>query len=552
MLEAAFCFSALLILIAGCARNPEPQLRITNIFRFDSLNALVLNNFTDKRIVMMGDRRHGTGYYMRLVTGVLDSWVSELENERRDQSAKIKDKEIDWATLHSQLSLPKKLFLFVEQDSGGVAAMDEYFQTGDPVNMLTRYDQRVYFAGLYSVDWLEYLNDLRHVEERVEKLNAQDSSRPYDFRLVGPEIIPQYWRDYKLTRDTALSRQRLREFRKGRVKYDAQQRDGLTSESIRHLLDANPQYKALIFYGDAHLGRGKHDIGDVFIDADVSVEENSSNSKEDVRAEEDLPKEQKEGYYLVHYLDQYFSRDSVSTFVTGITPLREEIKIIRYEEKSDSPDYIVLCKPETTLPFPLEFIRSQNTLLPLSELRKKYIEKSNEQEQIYYSIYTSRLYYQLKRSYLNTDSHIRPLLDSLLTDGHDSTATAKKRFTELSDKFIERFDAVQNIDSLEDWMAMPLRDSTTHLSMLKAVIENLPSISEEDRDEIRNISLGERLKTVARRYDGELKEYLLVGLMWVGNTQEQDRARSELERMSGFVLRTPKEWSNWWRSKYIN
>jgi hypothetical protein len=52
------------------------------------------------------------------------------------------------------------------------------------------------------------------------------------------------------------------------------------------------------------------------------------------------------------------------------------------------------------------------------------------------------------------------------------------------------------------------------------------------------------------RYKKDLTEYFLVELMWIGNTEEQDHARSRLQEITGLILKTPKEWSNWWRGKY--
>ncbi|HEY9167839.1 MAG TPA: hypothetical protein VIS48_16930 [Candidatus Kryptonia bacterium] len=99
-----------MICISGCTRSGRPDLRVTDVFKSDSLFGLVVNNLSEKRIVMLGDNEHGNGYYMRLVTAVLNCWVDDLEMEQRQQR-----REIDWHNLHPGHSLPTKLFLFVEQ-----------------------------------------------------------------------------------------------------------------------------------------------------------------------------------------------------------------------------------------------------------------------------------------------------------------------------------------------------------------------------------------------------------------------------------------------------
>lgn len=540
-----------LICIGGCTRSRKPDLRVTNVFPPDSLIGLVVDNLSEKRIVMLGDGMHENGYYMRLVTGVLNRWVDELEVERKNQREEIKNKDIKWGNFHPGHSIPKKLILFVEQDSEGVAMMNRYFQTGDLSNWLMRHIQGSTFGG-YSVDWVEYLSDLKQIKERVEKLNTQGSSHLCDFRVIGPEVLPQYVHDFKLTKDAALYQERVRQYRKARIEYNVRQRDELSSANIRDILNTNAEYKALIFYGSAHLRRGKSDIRDGLINYDVWVEENFRRGKQDIRALEDFPEGQKDvyGYYIAHYLDQYFSRDSVATFFTIKTRLSEEAKIVKYAEEPNSPDYNVTCKTESLFPFPLGIINCQAMLRPLFELRKKCSERRDEEEQIFYSIYTNRLYYNLKRSYLNSDLHIRPSLDSLLSHSRDSSDSGKKKFTELADRLITGFDAVRNIKSLDKWIAMPLKDSTAYLNRLNSVLGNLPSVVEEDEEQFQDISLDENTKTSIVRYKKDLTEYFLVELMWIGNTEEQNQARAELQRMTGLELKTAKEWSNWWRSKY--
>jgi hypothetical protein len=518
------CIGIGILYLIGCSKQESTVLKVKNYFRPDSLNDLLIDNLRTKRIIMLGDAKHGNGYYMRLVTGLLDRWLDQLEKERTLLSSQGETQKRD----QPLYPLPKKLILFIEADSERTDTIRHYLQTGNISNWLMRAIQsETKLGGLrigISMDNIEFFRNLKRIEERIRKLNIQDASHPYDFRIIGPEGIPPY--DLIMTKDSTLLRERYQQFEKARFEYFVRQRDEVSSNTIRKTLDTNPDYKALIFYSTAHLLLGRQN-----------------------KARWEAPKgiDTAYGYFMAHYLDQYFSRDSVSIFFSWNYLKRPYSGIEELERSATTPDYYVYCKPIPPAQCPLEIINCQTTLRVLFELMKKYGLGNSEEEQVYALIYTNRLAFQLKRSYLNSRPDVRPWLDSLRRYAQDTSRVGNKRKVEIADKLIKGFDAIQNINSLDKWIAMPLNDGPYYLPILKRVLTNMPSIEYE---QLEKLSLNEDLKSIILSCKEDLINYFLINLLWIGTHDETNRARKELILRTGLKLRTAEEWSAWWRTQY--
>ena len=524
------CLVILIFCSIGCSRHENPIDKIKNSYRADSLNDLILDNLRSKRIVMIGDAAHENGYYMRLVTGALDRWLDQLQKEKArlsNQGETLKrDQPLD--------PLPKKLILFIEADSEQTDLIRHYLQTGDITNLLmyvihgeTKWGS---LPGGFSMERIEYFQNLKRIEERVQKLNTQDVSHPYDFRILGPEGIPPY--DFKKTKDTTVWRQRFRRAAKGNFEYFVRHRDEVSSSTIRKMLDNNSDYKALVFYGTGHLLRGRQNKatgGGALVGIDTAY-----------------------GYYLAHYLDQYFSRDSVSIFFTVHYPGAQYTRIQELEQSTTAPDYRVFCNPNPPVQCPLEILNCETTLRVLYDLMRKNSSGNSEEDQLYSRTYGIRLAYQLKRSYLNSREDIQPMLNSLLRFAWDTNRIAIKKRDGIAKKLIAKFDAVQNIISLNEWIAMPLRDSSRYLPMLKIVLTNFPprGLVVYGSEPFANLSLNDSAKSIIKPRAKDLIEYFLVQLLWIGTPDEIKRAQKELQARTGLHLQTPREWSDWWRSQY--
>jgi len=527
-LSVVVCFAC----FVGCSQHKKSDNQqidqIKRSYRIDSLNDFLMDNLRSKRIVMLGDAYHENGYYMRLVTGVLDEWLDRLEKEKNNSLSRGAGQKED----RPLSPLPKKLILFVEADSERVDTMKHCMQTGDISNWLmfqlrgeSKWGSMI---GGTSVDNFEFFKNLKRIEDRVEKLQKQDPSNSYDFRILGPESIPPY--DLIRTKDSSLWRERVRQFQEARSEYFVHQRDERSSATIRKVLDEHPDYKALIFYGTAHLLRGLQN-----------------------KAREGGPKgvDTAYGYYLASYLDKYFSRDSVSVFFTVHVPGWQKGVIREFERTAVSADYRVFCVPAPPLQCPLGMVNCQNLLRAYNELMRQNSLGDSEEEQMYSQGYAIRLSNQLRRSYLFSRPEFRPWLDSLRHYAWDTSRIVNRKRIEIANRLIKSFDAIQNINSLETWIAKPLKDSAWYLPMLKMVLANLPPQAMPlGIDQLENLSLNEDTKPMIITRKEELVEYLLVNLLWVGTPDEQNRARTELTAKTGMKLKDEREWSDWWRTKY--
>jgi hypothetical protein len=533
LFSKGLCILISFAFVIGCSQQKnnrnQPEDQVKQYIRFDSLNYLLLDNLRNKKIVMIGDANHQHGYYMRLVTGVLNKWLDELEKARTSSQSQNAEQKINLLS-HP---LPKKLFLFVEADSARLYEENQYIQTGDVQKWLmsTFYrETRGHQPGGTSVDIIEYLHNLKRIQERVNKLNEEDVLHSYDFRIIGPESTPPF-NVPKWLRDTAENRAQYRQFQKTKFEWFAYKRDELSSNNIRKILNANPEYKAVIFYGTAHLLRGRRD-------------------KAAMGWESPIGKDTAYGYYLASYLDQYFSRDSVSTFFTIHRPGSPLGVIHELEHKEFSSDYRVLCSPIPPSQSPLEIIPCQTTLRAYYELIKGNGPGNDEEKQLYFRFIIWRLRFLVERSYLNDSPELKVLLDSLRRYPRDSRILSKQSL-EITDKLIKSFDAIQNINSLDEWITMPLRDSMYYLAMLKQVLSNLPTQGLPfENEQIANLSLNEETKSMIKNRKEDLIEYFLVNLLWIGTPNERNRARDELMTMTGLKYKTEQEWTDWWRNKY--
>ncbi len=524
----------LLICLAGCGKPQSSRNIVMKVYPFHSLDSMALNDLRSKRIVMLGDGGHQYGYFMRMVTGVLGHWVDELELQKKGRESEDRSGDIEWNQFGYSSRIPRKLFLFIEADSALVGDMNHYIQTGDILPWLkmiiqgeSRYG-RVMPSGI-SVANMEYFDELRNIKVRIDSLNDPRDSLRYDFRIIGPECIPSYLNDLKFTTDTTLMRERYEKFVRARFEYFLKQRDELSSSRIWNLLDANPDYKALVFYGTGHLLRGLRDKG---------AFGKPSGWKGDTH-----------GYFLAHYLDRYFSRDSVSVFFTFVSPSPGYTGIQEIAKGPETPDYEVECYPENDFPFPLEWVNCRVTLRAILELREEYELEKGEDARFSSEVYARWLASVLKFSYLGLGEREVPSVEKLIRTANDTSASLRRKYDEIADRLISEFDAVRNVNSLGEWFPLQIRQYKFESYMLGHILTSLPTMMEADKEQV-DYGTGRGAGPVIARYSKELKEYYLVELMWLADSGERARARNDLRRLTGLKLKTPEEWSAWWRGRY--
>jgi hypothetical protein len=165
--------------------------------------------------------------------------------------------------------------------------------------------------------------------------------------------------------------------------------------------------------------------------------------------------------------------------------------------------------------------------------------------------YAARLAEQLRRSCLYSRPDGRAWLDSLMRYAWDTSRSTVERRLHVIEQLIQRFDAIENINALEKWITVPLRDSMIYFPMLKMSLANLPSPDPEiENQNLSGASLSGNANSLITSRKEDLTEYFLVNLMWIGTSDEKKRAMEELKAKTGLKWETQQEWTAWWRTKY--
>jgi YVTN family beta-propeller protein len=503
--------------ISGIATHP-----------FDSLNAILMDNLCRKKVVMIGDGYHEHGAYMRLVTGLLTHWVDTLESEQNAGRGVV--------TAYGRSAVPRKVMLFLEGDSEQVALQLHSMRNGNAAPWLARLlrleTEWGHLIGGTSVDVVEYTMALNRIVDRVGRLNAKDPTHPYGFQIIGPEGVPPYKPfDRGQTRDIAEMRKKYQEFERIKFNWFAHERDQISASGIRKALVEYPDYKGVVFYGTAHLMRGMQNK------ADAGGRAYGIDSAYD--------------YYLAHFLDGYFGRDSVAVFFTQSKPGLDESGITENAHRGELSDYNVSCSLVPPRPSPLELMPSQTVLAAFRKLIRDCEREGNELGRMLGRVFSTRLYLQLKRSTLNDGKATRPLLDSIRVHTWDTSAAAAARKDVLFDSLITRYDGISSIDSLQNWLTIRAVDSSFYNEMLNEVIMNIPGVdSVYDFTHPIRLPMDTTLRAFVRTQNRSLVEYFLVNLLWIGTSDEKARALAKLQTLSGQPYRTAEEWSEWWRGRY--
>ena len=491
---------------------------------FDSLNAILMDDLCRKKVVMIGDGHHEHGTYMRLVTGLLDHWVDALEAEQKRGSAS------------GPGAVPHKLMLFLEANSEQIALELRSTRSGDVAPWLTSVlkpeSEWGSLPGGTSVDMVEYTSGLNRVLDRVARLNAGDSTHPYDLQIVGPEGVPPY-KPFERgdTRNVAELRKKYLEFQQTKFNWFAHERDQISSSGIRTALAEHPGYKGLVFYGTAHLKRGMQNK------ADLGGRQFGIDSAYD--------------YFLAHFLDGYFGRDSVAVFFSYSKPGAEESGIVENAHSGEILDYEISCTLVPPGPSPIEIMPSRTVLTALRQVARDYEHEGNEHGRIFGRIYTTRLYHQLKRSNLNDGKATRPLLDWIRAYSSDTSASVVAKRNVLFDSLLVAYDGIVSIDSLQNWLTIQAADSSFYNEMLNLVIMNIPGADTiQDLQRPIHLPLDSTMQVFVRAHNRDLVEYFLANLLWIGTPDERTRALAKLTTLTGQSYRTAEEWSEWWRGRY--
>ena len=496
----------------------QGYLKHENIYPYDSLNVLLYETCCTHKCILLADSYHGRGYYKERVISFLRYWLNKT----------IADS--------NYIKIPSKLILFLEIDKNVQENFCSYIKTGDSYSLLSfLMDKNVnYSTYFFTIDNLIFLYELRDINEEISKAN-QNRKNKIELRLIGSEANPPY-------NDEDIVKMSKEEFEKKRIVWFANERDRLSSMNIKNELDTDPDYKALIFYGSAHLLRGIQMKG-VINTSPFAYLNKTLN-----------------GYYLAHCLDSIIGRNQVSVFTDYSSESgrnhQNESTIERLKFSEESPDFVINNVSLYPLSHcPIFFIRNRMTLKTLIVGLNKYGYGESKLDVALRIHYIKSLYYQLSRSYLYTSPVYKSKIDFIYRGvPEEKEKSHVQQIIKIGNELINSFDAVKNIMRLDEWVTNTnLPDSTIHVPMMREIIRALPSsalINEDTEQWQSKFRFSENEKKQILKRKDELIQYSLIILLWIASPSEKEAALQGLQKMTGMNYQTTENWSEWWISKY--
>ncbi|MDP4176019.1 MAG: hypothetical protein Q8933_18720 [Bacteroidota bacterium] len=534
-----------MITILSCKAQEQTHPVISKTYPIDSLNELLYKSMMEKKVTMIGDGYHAHWYFLQTVTNILNYWLDKIESDPKNTT------------------IPKNLILFLEKSPSEQALLDKAITSGEIYDYLSyQIESSCKYGGLgrCSTDNIEFISDIRDIQKRIESLNKKLTSK-ITFKILPADNEAPYSIENGIT-----------DFIKKKDDWFAFERDKQSSGNIIHELEKNQDCKALVFIGSAHLTR-------TISDKSFFCETTDSQPKY--------------SYYMAHYLDEHFGRNLVNVFNPLFSIGTKSYGTIAEYEKSDSLyDYVFQNGLNPINPFPvLYFISSKQTLKILSELHNKYFEYGLNRDSVYGPLdlmLESAFRTAIRKSYLFEERpEIKGRFDSLNTY-YTKIKDHKEIFNVINnvkEEAIVNFDAVKNIKEIGKWIITPKLDQLINKMKLpnypnlKSIIYNLPC---DTTDEVycSNVFLSEDLIQIPRlrssgqfsennfgenRYKlndfeiGQIKKrtndiilYSLINLLWIATPEEKSEAINSLKEMTGLNYNSAKEWTNWWRSKFLS
>jgi hypothetical protein len=510
-------------LFGACATHEKTPPQVVRTYPIDSLNALLMANVKDKRIVMIADGGHGHGYYMEKVTSFLGRWIRESTLPPVDSRT------------------PSSLILFLEIDQPHEQDLNGYFASGnlDPL-LARRLDGGIKWGeAAFTADDLRFYHELRDIRIEIDRRNQDRPRNKLELKIVGAEEEPPFTYEEKLTTSPD-------KFEKMTFLYFAEKRDRLSSMRIKRTLDQNPRARGLVFYGESHLARAREDKSAV-----VRLGRSSSS----------IPPLYE--YYLAHYLDSIFGRDKVAVFKYGLARGGNDISksgslVERFRPQKEAADYVIcLDKPQPS-PCPIRFLRSSTVLNTLLQAMNNYNRGQAKVDQRLAVLYGWQLYLQFLHTYLYADPSHRAEIDSisdlLTTGGYRSIPEVAR----IADGLIRSFDAVENVERMNTWLTREgLPDSSLYVPMVRGILRGLPSTTGRFRwtglslpPELSKYTLSSAEEQAFATREKELIQYSLINLLWLATPAEKEKAARALRKITGQRFTEAIDWSTWWEAKF--
>jgi hypothetical protein len=215
-------------------------------------NSYIVDQLANKKIIMLGDFRHGYPLPYKSLIFLLNKWFDKV----KDGDSKIYD-----------------ISLILEADTQEVARLNEFISSGNWTPFIK------YWLPYNTMEWFEFCANLRSLKLKLDSLNAaHDLSNKISFDIFGAEA-------YNIFDNPQILGLSIKEG----SKYFVNIRDSLSANNIIKYMGKYKNRKAIIFYGNLHLIKN-------YVNKNLAVS---------------LPDSESYGYYLAHYLKEAFGEDYV-------------------------------------------------------------------------------------------------------------------------------------------------------------------------------------------------------------------------------------------------
>ncbi len=472
-------YSAFLIIIFLCLLTyAYSQVDSTKFIK--NPDKYLAEQIFSKRIVILADyNRHHSSESNHTCVSVLNNWLLAAESKQTKCN----------------------LTLVLEDSPEDAALITDYIKTGNIDTLIYMMDDNGY------IEDLEFYSDLKDFSESVRQSESFKRNL-ISFSVKGFEEIG--------------SRPPISFMYKTLIERDwwfVNQRDSITSKGIMEYLNSNPDEKALVFYGSAHLikKRAKKEFATYQLKGDSTY-----------------------GYYIAYYLKNSFGENNVLTVSQGLNPA----KYLNDDLHMETMQYEFYAKSED-IPWKIMYPENYDALIV-------------RQERLVFSPHP--LYYLLCRA--QAEDIIRQMKENESIDRFKRTIPVTRNFTWLYFGVI-----FEDAAEFENWYERNRNRIDIKTIDCQKTASRLFAYAFRDTS---NISIKYQLGGIGfiltklfpfpdstnwQKYLWpEMKEHVkfinAVGIYWIGYADEKEEAKEFLREFSGEDFESAKEYFRWYRMKY--
>jgi hypothetical protein len=489
----------LLSIFAGCFKqngSADLSRAIMADCRYD-IDRFILDRLIENRIVMLGEGGQGADIYMSRVASLIDFWIDALGQD---------------CAKHD--SLPRRLFVILENDSVFAARFRSYFNSGNEKDLIAPID---FASNAMTISRLAFYSELRRLKLKVDSCSPKaETSDTIGLELVFPEksMDPAAWSFAR--RDSFL----------------VYEKDKFAAARVIECLEKNPDAKAIIFYGAESL-----------------------NKRGSIKKAGDVVGQ---GYYLAHYLEERFGREGgvytvkqslISDLEENQAAFQSPRKTYAVDNRKIKNDYnrfvgsdaasdgLIVYLDAIPQERPLFYAKSQNMV-------DMIIENLNNPDRYSEDYYKAFLEQAMRYLIIISGSP----LDSFDIDDSSSRSAAVgkwKRWRETTP-----LEIVEDIRGMALWRRiLGQMDQSNGKSTNR--YEYLIALAAGIKPWFDTLSLPMDRADAYREYLHYYRKPIvvenLIALLWVATDKEKARAMEILETETGQAYRTPEEWLGWWR-----